>query len=206
MTRLRFAMLAVLSLAIPSSGCKTLARMQAEPLEGSPETTGLVLVEPDITVFAAILGIKSSATPVGGLLASVDGTLQTAKGDSTRGYVVFSNLPPGKWQLVAIEADWHQGNYVVRKLYGVPPGSADSFTFDVRAGQTVYVAAQIDDDTRSDTRGIRFSQREDTNAERRAWEWMADIYGKSSWEPVFRDNLGLPEAKSKTASAPKGGD
>jgi hypothetical protein len=206
MTRSRLATLAVLSLASAFSGCKALSRMEAPSLEGSPDTSGLVVVEPDITVLAAILGITSSASPVGGVLASVDGTMRTAHGESTSDYVVFSNVPPGRWQLVGIEADWQQGSSTIRKRYGMPPESADAFTFDVHAGEAVYLGARIDDDARFDTRGVRYSRREDPGAEREAWEWMDDIYEKTSWEPVFRAKLALPEVEAETASAPKGGD
>jgi hypothetical protein len=187
------SLLASLLLAgfVPGSmGCTALDKMQAPDLHGAPDSTGLVVVEADCTVIAAFLGIRSSATPVGGILARVDGAKETAKGGATSGHVVFSNLSPGKWQLVMVEAEWQTGNSTWENKYGVPLPSVADFTFDVRAGEPVYVRAQIEQDDRSDTRGVRFSRRVDPEAERKAWKWMSDVYENTAWGPIFRAKLG----------------
>lgn len=187
------------------SACTTLARMSAPSLEGSPETTGVVVVQADVTVHDMLFGLKSGAAPVGGVIASVDGTKHVVHGKSTSDLVVFSNLPPGRWQLVMIEADWQSGNATWRKEFGVPIENIDAFTFDVRAGEPVYLGAKIEEDPRSDAHRLRFDRHDEPAAERKAWQWLDEVYEKSAWAPVFRAKLGSPEAHPEAASAPKAG-
>lgn len=179
----------LVALVVGASGCTALERMEAPSLKSSPETSGLVVVEADITVIAAILGIKSSADPAGGLVVRVDGTHQSVEGGASSGYVIFPDVPPGRWQLVMIEGEWQSGSGSTWIEYGVPLESADAFTLDVRAGEPVYVAATIEDDRHIGGKGVSYHRRTDAAAEQKAWKWMSDIYDKSSWAPVFRAKL-----------------
>lgn len=189
------------ALIVGTTACTALARLDAPSLHGTPESSGILVVDPDITVIAAIFGIRSSASPVGGILPRVDGTEQIVEGGSASGVVIFSDLPPGKWQLVMIEANWQAGDYTHLNRYGVPLESVDDFTFDVRAGEPIYVSTKIEDDRRSGSRGVRYQRRTDADGEREAWKSMSDIYAESAWAPVFRKKLGAVGAPA----APDGG-
>jgi hypothetical protein len=205
MARSHSASILVVSLAVASSACTAIAKLEAPSLKSTPDAAGVVVVEADITVHAAIFGIKSSADPVGGILARVDGTQEAVRGGSSSGYVVFPDLPPGRWQLVMIEGKWQSGNYYTVEKYGVPLKNVEEYTLDVRAGEPVYIGTKIDDDRRSDTQGVRYSRRNDPDAERKAWKWMGDVYEKSAWAPVFRARLANPEAHPAAVTAPKNG-
>jgi hypothetical protein len=195
MARFHIRTILCVSLAL-FAGCSTLARMSAPSLEGSPETTGIVVVEPDITFYANTLGTRYGGRLISGALARADDPKQIVSGRATSGLLVFSNLAPGKWRLTLVEGELQPGVQVSpeitrwRRHYEVPADSADVFTFEVRAGEAVYAGAGIVDDDRADSRGVRFSRHDDPVAEQRAWERMADLYGSSSWGPILRTRLG----------------
>jgi hypothetical protein len=178
------------------AACSTLARMSAPTLQGSPETTGIVVIEPDITFYANTLGTPYGERLIGGALARADDEKQVVSGRATSGLVVFSNLAPGRWRLTLIEGELQPGIQVSseitrwRRHYEIPPESADVFTFEVRAGEVVYAGAGIVDDDRADSRGVRVSRHDDPTAEQKARERMEDLYGTSSWGPVLRAKLG----------------
>ena len=179
-----------LATALALVSCTALAKLGAPDLSGSPDSTGLVVVDCEVEVIAAILGIRSSATPVGGLLARVDGEKELAEGGEVSGLVVFSGLTPGRWQLAMIEADWQAGNSTWRKTLAVDPAESASFAFDVRAGEPVYVGrVRIEDDARSSSSGVRFALDPDSGAEQEAWQTLAEIYDEGAWAEKLRSKL-----------------
>ena len=203
MARLRSGTILHVSLLL--SACSALDRMSAPSLEGSPETTGIVVIEPDITYYANTLGTPYGERLVGGALARVDDANHVVSGRPASGLVVFSNLAPGKWRLALIEGQLQPEHMLPpevtrwRRHYEFPLEGAGSFTFDVRAGEAVYAGAGIVDDDRAASRGVRFSRHDDPAAERTAWKRLAEIYRTSSWGPVLQARL-----ESSAAPAPKG--
>ena len=190
MPRHRYRTIVLAALAL-LSGCGALDRISAPSLEGSPETTGIVVIEPDITFYAPTLGTPYGVRLISGALARVDDPKQVLRSRAVSGLVVFSNFAPGKWQLVLIEGELPPGHMLPdeytrwRRHYEVPTANSDSFTFDVRAGEVVYAGAAIADDARAESRGIRFARHDDTAAERSAWSRMEELYPNSAWAPVF---------------------
>jgi hypothetical protein len=185
MARSLYALVLLVPLGLGSSGCTAIAKMEAPSIRGAPDSTGLVVVETDITVIAAILGIRTQAEPRGGLLVRVDGTEGVVEGSASSGLVIFPDVPPGRWQIAMIAGEWQTGGGSVVNQYQVGPESVGEYTVDVRAGAPIYVGAEIDDDRRLGSAGIRYHRRADAAAEAKAWKWMRDVYEKSAWEPIF---------------------
>lgn len=177
-----------------SAGCAALAKLDAPRLAGSPDSTGLVVVDSEAEVIAALFGVRSKATPTGGVLARMDGDQSIAYGRTAHDLVVFSGLAPGRWRLVAIDADWRAGSkpgsLVFHKTLEVGDREAPDFTFDVRAGEPLYVGrVKIEDDARAESRGVRFERVADRQAELRAWRMLAAIYDKGPWASRLRTRL-----------------
>lgn len=204
MIRSLFVAAGLAGIATTLSACSMLDKMNAPALKGAPDSTGLVVLEPHITVYAALLGIRQSATPVGGLLVRVDGTAQTARGAAAGGYLIFPDLAPGRWQVTTIEGDWQAGSATYRNEYPVPLESAGVLTFDVKSGEPIYVGMKIEDDARSDTKGLRFKRRDDPEAEKKAWTWMGETYEKTAWTPLFQARAATA-ATAVPAASPKSG-
>jgi len=178
------------------SGCSSLARMTAPSLEGSPETTGVLVIEPDITFYANTLGTAYGERLISGAVARADDAKVVVSGRPTSGLIVFSNLAPGRWRLTLIEGELQPGVQASteftrwRRQYEVPPERADAFTFEVRAGEVAYAGAGIVDDDRADSRGVRISRHDDPAAEQKAWERLEELYRSSAWGPVLGAKLG----------------
>lgn len=176
------------AVALVLSSCTALARIGSSHLEGTPDSTGLVVVEAEVDVIAAFIGLRTSASPVSGWLVSEDGKESVRGGSTTRAVssdlVFFSNLAPGTWRLDRLEAIWTAGNARYRKYYVVPPELHSTFRFEVKAGKPLYVAVQIEEEGRDGS--VRFERCDDAEDEREAWEHLADVYDSSPWEPVFR--------------------
>lgn len=190
-----FCALLHVSFALLFSGCSTIARISAPSLQGSPETTGIVVIQPDLTFYENILGTAYGERLIGGALARADDANQVVSGRATSGLVVFSNLAPGTWRLTLIEGQlepWIDLPPEVtrwRRHCEVPPENADAFAFEVRAGEVVYAGAEIVDDDRAESRGVRFSRRDDPAAEENAWRRMEELYRTSFWGPILRAKL-----------------
>jgi hypothetical protein len=199
MARSRFCTILQASLAL-LSGCTALARMTAPSLEGSPQTTGLVVIEPDITFYADTIGTPYGERLISGALARADDASRVVSGRPTAGLVVFSNLATGTWRLTLIEGELQPGILLKtestrwHRHYEFPPEGADAFTFEVRAGEVVYAGAGIVDDDRADSRGVRIRRHDDSAAEEKAWERMEELYRTSSWGQVLRAKLGASAA------------
>jgi hypothetical protein len=178
------------------AGCSSFAKLTAPSLEGGPETTGMVVVEPDITFYANTIGTPYGERLIGGALARADDPKHVVQGRLTSGLVVFSNLTPGTWRLTLIEGQLDPAIHLRpedtmwRRHYEVPPELAESFTFEVRAGEVVYAGAGIVDDDRAQTRGVRMIRQDDPAAEQQAWKRMADLYGTSSWGSILHARVG----------------
>jgi len=205
MARSLFAPALLACTALASSGCTALDRLSAPSLKSTPDATGMVVVEPDITIYAALFGIRSSASAAGGLLARVDGTAQVAHGTASSSYVIFPDLAPGKWQIASLEGKVQSGTSSTTWGYDIPSDSAAALTVDVKAGEAVYIGVKIDDDRHPSTWGVRCTRHDDPTAERKAWSWMDDIYEKTVWEPVFRSKTVASDVKAEPAAAPKSG-
>src|SRR5258706_3911904 len=128
MTRPRFRTTLHLSLALLTS-CSAIAKMSAPSLRGSPETTGIVVIEPDITFYADTLGTPYGERLVGGALTRAEDANRTVSGRPTSGLVVFSDLAPGTWRLTLIEGELQSGILLKpettrwRRHYENPPAS-----------------------------------------------------------------------------------
>jgi hypothetical protein len=199
MTRPRFRRILLASLALLPAG-SSFACVSAPSLGGSPQTTGIVVVEPDITFYANTIGTPYGERLISGAMARADDANQVVSGLPTSGLVVFSDLAPGRWRLTLIEGQLPAGIMLQedqmrwRRHYEVPPESADAFTFEVRAGEVVYAGAGIVDDDRADSRGVRWKRHDDPAAEQQAWKRMVELYGTSSWGPVLHARLGASAA------------
>ena len=194
-----------------AAGCATWARITAPSLEGSPETTGIVVIEPDITFLENILGAPYGERLIGGAITRAGDSNEVVSGRPTSGLVVFSNLAPGAWRLSLIEGQLERATNLPpehtrwRKHYELPPESAGDFTFEVRAGEVVYAAVEIVDDDQAESRGVRFRRHDHPIAEEKAWRRMEELYGNSGWAPAFRAKLGASAARAEPATAPKSG-
>jgi hypothetical protein len=195
MARSRFRTILHASLAL-LFGCAAFDKLGAPSLQGSPETTGLVVIEPDITFYANTIGTPYGERLLGGVLARAEDAHHVVSGRPTSGLVVFSNLAPGTWRLALIEGQLQPGIMLNPedtrwpRHYEFPPEGADAFTFEVRAGEVVYAGVGIVDDDRADTRGVRISRHDDPTAEKMAWVRMDELYRTSAWGPVFRAKFG----------------
>lgn len=180
------------------AGCTAFARATAPSLQGTPESTGIVVVEPDITYHENILGTPYGERLIGGAIARAGDANQVVSGRPTSGLVVFSNLTPGKWRLSLIEGQLDPWQNIPaehtrwRRHFEFPP--EDAFTFEVRAGEAVYAGVGIVDDDQAESRGVRFSRHDDPVAEHRAWTRMEELYRTSSWGPVLHAKLGPSRA------------
>jgi hypothetical protein len=173
------------------AGCAGFSQVTAPSLDGSPAATGVVVIEPDITFYANTIGTPYGERLIGGALARADDVKHVVRGSPTSGLVVFSNLAPGRWHLALIEGQLPQGimlrpeDTYWRRHYEFPPEGADSFTFEVRAGEVAYAAVGIVDDDRASSRGVRFTRHDDPAVEMQAWKRMEELYRTTAWGPVF---------------------
>jgi hypothetical protein len=162
------AALALCAVGLALTSCTAIARMGSTPLEGTPASTGLVVVEAEIDIIAALLGTRSSANPVGGWIVSEDGGQSVWGGSTSRGLssdlVLFSNLTPGTWWLASLQATWTVGNSTLHGEYVIPLDRISEFRFEVKAGAPVYVGLQIEHD--GGDLSVRFERREDAEDER----------------------------------------
>ncbi len=175
----------VLSAAIPA--CASFDRMGSAPLFGEPASTGLVVIEAEVDIIAALLGTRSSANPSGGWLVRENGVESVQGGTTSRGFssnlLVFSNLTPGTWHLTRLEADWTVGSARHKKLYEIPLELVPQFQFEVQAGQPLHAGLLVEE--RGSDGSLRFERRaaEDTQ---KVWKHLAKIHASSPWAPIFK--------------------
>lgn len=188
---IRPLLLALLCVAcgFAATGCK-LNKYGASDLEGEPDSSGLVVVDSQVDVLAAVFGLHSHALPSGGLLTRADGERGTARAGTATELLVFSDLHPGRWQLVSIDADWAAGRSPAHETFSVPAELAQAFTFDVRVGEPVYLGVvRVEDDRRAKSLGVRFELKPDPEAQKKTWEKLVEIYGDGPWGTRLRAKL-----------------
>jgi hypothetical protein len=171
-------------------GCTLFNKYGAASLKGHPDSTGFVVVDSRVDVIAAILDVHTVGMASGGVLARADGEHETAHAGMAEDLLVFSGLHPGRWQLVSIDGVWAAGRNPANQRFHVPADQARELTFDVRAGEPVYLGVvDIVNDRRVASQGVRFQLKPDPAAEKKAWTTLAKIYGDGEWGTPLRAKL-----------------
>ena len=107
------------------SSCAALDKLTAPSLIGTPTTSSLVVVKVDATVHG-VFGIVTSQQIQGGVLLSTDGS-KRFDGSAVADLIIFSDVPPGEYNLARIQTTWNAGTMVYTNTYNVPPEAVLSF-------------------------------------------------------------------------------
>lgn len=106
------------------------------------------------------------------------------------GLIIFSDVPPGEYNLALIEATWQQGTLVKHHIYNVPPEKIINYTFSVKVGEPKYLGIVTVEDVRKfSERGINFGIKENKKAEISAWEKFNQMYDGSPWVSKVKKRL-----------------
>jgi hypothetical protein len=133
-----------------------------------------------------MLGITTSQQVVGGVLLKTDGT-RRFDGQAVSGLIIFSNIPPGEYNLARVVTNWRAGNMINRHTYNVPPQSALDFIMSVRIGEPRFLGLVTVEEMRTtDERGVRFGLKPGQVAEREAWDTFMQLYEGSPWIGAVR--------------------
>jgi len=156
-------------------------RMKAPELTGTPDATALVIVEIQGKSHGAF-GIPTGLNVQRAVLVSDDGTRPTVVGRPVAGFVVFSGLPAGGYQLQVVEAVRKVGQATFRETFSVPATSAAHGTVRANPGEPNYLGiVTIDQRVGFREQGVTFDLKVDKAAEVAAWEKFVEIYKGSPW-------------------------
>lgn len=173
-------------LLVLATGCAAVDKLRAPTLLGTPADSALVVVKVEASMHG-MLGVTSSQGVNGGVLLRTDGS-RRIDGRAVSGLIIFSNVPPGEYNLAGVETQWQAGTYTYWHKYAVPPESVRDFVFSVNIGEPRFVGpVAVQEFRQSDNRGVRFSLKASKEAERDAWAKVIELYPSSAWTgPVQR--------------------
>jgi hypothetical protein len=156
----------------------------AAPKIETPGNSGLLIVECESS-FYGLIPIRSSENVVGGILAGRGGT---RRAKATSGLIVFSNLQPGPYRLVAVEMEGVAGKIKTHQTHTIPDQCIPFVTVDIAAGATSFLG-KLSIETRSggvQYKGARFDLVYDEAREREAWKQMLGLYPGSPWTEAIQ--------------------
>ena len=162
------------------SGCAAIDKLTAPTLSGTPANSALVVVKVEASMHG-VLGITTSQEVIGGVLLRTDGS-RRIDGQAVAGLIIFSDLPPGDYNLARVETNWRAGNMMYTHRYNVPPQSVSNFIVSVKLGEPRFIGlVTVEEMRRTDERGVRFALKPWKTIERDAWETFLQLYQGSPW-------------------------
>jgi hypothetical protein len=165
---------------IIATGCSSIEKMNAPLLLGSPVDSALVIVKVDALMHGSF-GITSSQEIKGGILLRTDGS-KRIDAKAVSGLIIFSNVPPGEYNLAGVEAQWQAGTTSYVHKYAVPPESVGKFVFSVKIGEPRFVGLiTINEYRQGGRRNFEFLLHPSKEIERTTWEKFTELYPKSDW-------------------------
>lgn len=170
------------------SSCAALDKLTAPSLIGTPATSSLVVVKVDATVHG-ILGIVTDQQIQGGVLLSTDGS-KRFDGSSVTDLIIFSNVPPGEYNLARIQTTWNAGTMVYTNTYNVPPEAVLNFVLTTKLGEPRFLGLVKLQDVRN-TKEMKqvFSLEPSKEAELATWRKFVQVYEGSPWVEAVQKRL-----------------
>ena len=170
----------VLVVASFLSGCAAIDKLTAPTLSGTPTNSALIVISCEAKMHG-VLGITTSQEVVGGVLMRTDGS-KRIDGQAVAGLIIFSDVPPGDYNLARVETTWRAGNMTSTHRYNVPPQSVSNFIVTVKVGELRFLGVvTVEESRRTEDRGVVFALKPSNSAERDAWEKFTQMYQGSPW-------------------------
>lgn len=170
----------LLSTTVLLSGCATLDKLNAPSLNGGPTTSALVVVKTE-AIMHGIFDIKTPQQIESGVLLSTEGS-RWVDGRAVAGLIIFSDVPPGEYNLARVQTTWHAGTMISQHTYNVPPLKALNFIINVKVGEPKYLGVvTVEEMRKTDQRGVIFDLKQSKESEVAAWEKFSELYQGSPW-------------------------
>lgn len=166
----------ILIILLTLTGCATIQEyLKTDPLEGNPDKTGLMLATcriianfQDRSIWGTAFGVDQNGTATGGAITGVDNI--ELEGRAKNEVVAFPNLAPGTYKLVLMRgvrgisaesvkkiyncpSDWDTEHNIPTKCpdgvefeFHLPPPVQEQLTFEVVAGEVVFVGNLVFDE------------------------------------------------------------
>ena len=174
LTRLVFVVASFLS------GCAAIDKLTAPKLGGTPANSALIVVKVEASMHG-VLGITTSQEVIGGVLLRTDGS-RRFDGQAVAGLIIFSDVPPGEYNLARVDTNWRAGNMMYTHRYNVPPHGVSNFIVSVKVSEPQFLGlVTVEEVRRTDDRGVRFALKPSKTAERDTWETFMQLYQGSPW-------------------------
>lgn len=185
MTINKYLSLLILIFIVVLSSCATIDKFLSPSLSGTPATSSLVVVKCEATVHGAF-DIVTNQTVNGGVLLSTDGS-KRIEGDAVSGLIIFSDVPPGEYNLARVRTTWRAGNSAYQNTYNVSPDQAVELIVNTKLGESKFLGIVTLVDVRGTSeRGVNFSLLPSKKAEAETWEKFIQIYSDHPWANEVR--------------------
>ena len=177
MTFIRVASVAVAVLMLAACADKFV-------ISGSPEMSGLVIVDPTVKS-KSFLGQESEPAVVRVVIRKVVGDL-LIEGEPLKGVFVFQSLKPGQYQLVSFSTKPGKKELVLT----VPPDEEELLSFQVEPGKPLFLGEVLArQDMHLKELGVHFALIPDVERERSAWKLLMAQSLRSQWKQVIEEYL-----------------
>jgi hypothetical protein len=202
---MRTSMVALGILALSMGGGATAAQRASQDALGSPEGTGLVIVEVGFERARTARLFGGGGDDVRGYLQWLGDTPRVIEAAESKDLLVFSGLPPGPYRLAGISATMKSGNVSWPLQAQMPPDDAH-YSVDVKAGTPVYLGkVTVADQQRLFSVGRAAPPtatiEHNPKLAGEAWKRFLSAHGKTAWAARVREHLAGGGATAAPAPA-----
>jgi hypothetical protein len=178
----------VLAASFFVGGCASVDKLLAPSLNGTPATSSLVVVVCEATMLG-VFDLRTRQKVEFGVLVGKGGYGRFV-GHAISNLIVFSDVPPGEYNLTGVRTTWVAGNVSYAHSYVVPESQASSFVVKTKLGEPAFLGVVAVEEVRKlHEQGVNFTLKSSKEAEAEAWEKFVQLYSGHPWAGVAQKRI-----------------